>query len=276
MKQFFAVIFVVCFCTTSFSQYYYNDIISNQLTNKQQKLLLQNKINKVKIINKDADETLVEGFLVEQKINADATEIITITTSQSGAKSTFIAIYNSGKVTQTTDDNTGVQTTTTFVYLDDGKLNSVESYSKDTFMNSYMQEQHIWKYNTKNQPQQMLRIKNQKDTTMVNFVYDEKGLVAAETWIRKGKPIENYYYYYNEKGSLTDIARYNNRLQKIIPDFIFEYDQQGNLLQTTQVKPASNDYTKWKYFYNANGLKQKEICYDKKKQILGILEYTYN
>lgn len=276
MKQFFVLILAIVFYKTTFSQYYYNDIISNQLTNNQQKILLQNKINKVKIINKDADETVVEGFLVEQKINADASEIITTTTSQAGAKSTFIALYNNGKITQTTDDNTGVQTITNFSYLNDGRLNLVESSSKDTFMNSYMQEQHLWKYNTKNQPQQMLRIKNQKDTTIVNFVFDEKGFVAAETWIRKGKPIENYYYYYNENGLLTDIARYHNRLQKIIPDFIFEYDEQGSLIQTTQVKPASNDYTKWKYFYNTNGLKQKEICYDKKKQILGILEYTYN
>jgi hypothetical protein len=43
----------------------------------------------------------------------------------------------------------------------------------------------------------------------------------------------------------------------------------------TVVPEGSDDYQKWYYTYDDNGLKQAEFCYNKKNQLLGKIEYSY-
>ena len=88
--------------------------------------------------------------------------------------------------------------------------------------------------------------------------------------------IENYYYYYNDKNWLTDIVRYNNKAKKMLPDFLYEYDTEGRVSKMIQVIAGGTNYNIWVYTYNSLGLKEKEVCYDKKKQLLGTVEYLYN
>ena len=79
----------------------------------------------------------------------------------------------------------------------------------------------------------------------------------------------------NGKKQLTDVVRFNLKAQRMLPDFLFEYDEAGRIIQAVQVLQGSSDYTIWQYVYGPDGLKQKDILRDKQKQLLGRIEYTY-
>ena len=121
-----------------------------------------------------------------------------------------------------------------------------------------------------------MNIKNNKDTLKVSFSYDEKGNVAEEKWNRGGAVIENYYYYYDEDGLLTDVVRYNNRVRKLLPDFVYEYDENANIIKMTQTIKGGTDYFIWKYTYNDKNLKSTESCYTRKNELQGKVVYEYS
>ena len=89
-----------------------------------------------------------------------------------------------------------------------------------------------------------LKIKNKTDTIQVECLLDEKKLVAEERWKKKNKGIETYYYYYNDQQKLTDIVRFNARMKKFLPDYLYEYDTNGRISQLTQVSMSSASYIK--------------------------------
>lgn len=270
----FSIILFTTFAAKS--QYYYNDIIATNLGNAQQKLLLANNIKKIKVVNKEADGSLIEGFILEQKINKAGAEIVTTSTNQSGGISTLTSTYNNNKVIATTDNNFGVQTSTQYEYNDNGLLSSVKSSTIDTFMNSSTQELHLWQYNANNLPYKMFKIKNLKDTTVIDLVLDKDGTVAVEIWKKNNKVIESYFYYYNETSNIAQILRNDTYQGKMIPVTQMDYDAEGRVQKMIQVLSAGKSYNTWKYYYNTNGLKSKEECYDKQKQLVGTMEYSYN
>ena len=121
----------------------------------------------------------------------------------------------------------------------------------------------------------MLLIKNNTDTTVIDFAKDEQGNIAEEHWKKKGRQIETYFYYYNIQRQLTGVVRFNLKAQRLLPDYLFEYDENGTLTQLTQVPQGSADYMVWKYTYLPNGLKQNELLFNKQKQPIGRIEYSY-
>ena len=121
----------------------------------------------------------------------------------------------------------------------------------------------------------MIRIKDNADSTIVHFKKDEHQNITEELWLKKGRMIEHYYYYYNDKNQLTDIVRYNIEAQQMLPDFLFEYDENGMLSSLTQVPQGSSDYVVWKYIYDERGLKSKDVLFDKHQELLGTVTYTY-
>jgi hypothetical protein len=278
MKYFFALLVCNFFILNYINaQYYYNDILSLENSHQQQQLFKQNKIRTVKAISKESDGSIIEDFIVEQQINEDATEITTYSKTSAGNKSTLKSTFNQHKISTTISVADGVTTTTNYTYANDGKLLSIESTTIDTFITTASNEQHLWFYANNGKPTKMIKIKNNTDTITVNFVLDENNLVAEEHWYRKGKNIESYFYYYNKQNLLTDIVRYNNRLKKMLPDFMYEYNNNGKLQKMIQVLAGGTNYNTWFYYYNATtGLKEKEECFDKKKQLLGSVEYLYN
>lgn len=273
------LVFIFCFLAFKkiAAQYYYNDIVAIDYSNQQHKLLQQNKIRTIKAISKEKDETIIEDFILEQRINEDASEIITYSKTSAGNQSTLKSNYLNNKITKTESEGDGVSTITNYVYNNDGKLLSIESSTIDTFITTVSKEIHLWFYNNKGFPEKMYKIKNSTDTIFLNFILDEHNLVAEEHWYRKGKNIESYYYYYNDKNLLTDIVRYNNRAKKMLPDFMYEYDSLGKIKKMIQVLAGGSNYNSWIYYYNTTSqLKEKEVCYDKQKQLLGSIEYLYN
>ena len=122
----------------------------------------------------------------------------------------------------------------------------------------------------------MLRIKNRIDTTYVDFRLDEKGNVAEETEIHKGVRTEPVYYYYDTGNRLTDIVRYNRKAKRLLPEYMFEYSPSNQVIQKITVPSNSDNYLIWRYQYNPQGLKTKEVIYNKQKQLTGKVEYQYS
>ncbi len=277
MKLFFSLVtLALSVVNIANAQYYYNDIIATRISNTQQQLLLTNKIRLVKAQSKEIDNSITEGFTVEQKINKDASEIITTTKSSAGVSAILSSYYVGGKISKTKNESNDILTVTDYIYDNNGLLQTITSATTDTSMNSFSSETHTWFFNSNNNPIKMYRVKNNTDTTFVDFVLDDKQMIAVENWRRKGKTTESYFYYYNDKNQLTDIVRFNERLQKMLPDFVYEYDAAGRVKQMIQVLAGGSNYNTWKYTYSENGLKQKEACYDKQKQLVGVIEYIYN
>jgi hypothetical protein len=43
----------------------------------------------------------------------------------------------------------------------------------------------------------------------------------------------------------------------------------------TQTQSGSANYLIWRYSYNENGMKEKEVVFNKQKELLGRIEYRY-
>lgn len=275
MKHTFILLLVLQLTSQSKSQYYFNDIIATKQSNNQHQLLKTNGIRKVKIINKESDNTVVDGFKVEQEMNKDWNEVVTTSTSSIGS-STLTSYYSTSWIIKTQEVANGINNTLEYVYYENGLLQKITSNTLDTSIKRNSTESHEWFYTTNLLPLKMLKIKNNSDTTIIRFVTDEKGLVIEEHWSRKGKNTESYFYYYNEQNNISDIVRYNSRAKKMLPDFMYEYNENGTLKQMIQVMAGGSNYNTWVYTYLSNGLKEKELCYDKQKKLVGAVEYSYN
>ena len=135
-------------------------------------------------------------------------------------------------------------------------------------------EKHLWIYEGE-QLKKMIKIKGESDTTMVTLNRDEKGNITEEKSVRAGLSQPTIYYYYDDKGRLTDIVRYNQKAGRLLPDYVFEYNY-DRISSMLFVPAGSTDYQKWVYSYSSTGLKASETCYDKRKQLVVKINYTYS
>ncbi len=263
------------FSATTYSQYYYNDIVANGLSNQQFKLIKQAKIKTIKAISYDPNGEVTEGFIIEQQISNDFRKSVTTTALPDNSQSVLTVTYENNKVKKTIDANHKVETINNFTYNDQGLLINITSNTNDTAVKINSNEVHIWSYNTNNLPTALLKIKNKLDTTFIDFVYDEKGNIGEERWRRKSKTYETYYYYYNDKNLVTDVVRFNPRAKQLLPDFLYEYDDRNRVVKMTQITNGGSNYLVWNYSYNDKGLKESEVCYDKQKRLVGKIEYGF-
>jgi len=273
--KYLSVIALMLIFNSAFSQYYFNDIISNQYSNKQFQLIKAGKIKQVQAKSIDAQGQVTEGFSLTQDFNRNYSSSTTNSITAANINSVLTTQYNTDKVVSNNELSKGVETTVSYTYNPDGKLASIFSTTTDTALHYQTTEKHSWQYAANGKPLQMLRIKNEIDTLFIVFIMDEQGNIAEEHWKRKGVDIETYYYYYNAKNQLTDIVRFNKRVLKLLPDYLFEYDDQNRLATMTQVPAANSNYLIWKYAYNDNGLKKTEICTNRQKELIAKIEYSY-
>ena len=264
------------------SQYYFTDIVSHRQSDYQYKQLIAAKVKHIKAVSYGKDGTTVsKTFSLEQDIDGGGKKVITKTTLANSGTTIIENNYSNYKLISSLNSIvqplSTVTTKTDYTYGEQGTILSISSFSLDTIASvSDFSEKHIWQYNEKNVPIQLFNIKNKSDTLKVIFSYDEKGFVAEEKWYKKGHLIENYYYYYDADGLLTDVVRYNNRVRKLMPDFVYEYDDNANIAKMTQTIKGGTDYFIWKYTYNDKNLKATESCYTRKNELQGKVVYEYS
>lgn len=274
MKKFLAAALLL-FSSYSYSQYYYIDVIGTRQTNQQYKLIQNHQVKRINGTSFEASNEPSKDFLLEQLVTNNGQQITTRSSTIGSVESYFISYYQNGRLHHTTDSSSNAINKVEYQYDNAGRLLATNATSKDFDGTFTSTENHYWSYNDKGQPATMLKIKNGKDTTQVLFKYDDDDNVAEEIWQKRNRTIETYYYYYNAKKQMTDIVRYSRKAKQLIPDYIFEYDTNGRVIQMTQTQSASANYLVYKYAYNDRGLKEKEVVYNKQKELLGRVEYSY-
>jgi YD repeat-containing protein len=234
------------------------------------------KVRSVKVMSYESSGEPTQDFEGSQEINGNFTNITTRFKTALSGESELTTYFNAtGQLIRTVDTTDGAGSVSDYVYDDAGRIKRITNVS--TSAGGHQEKEvHNWTYDEQGRPQKMLRIKNETDTAYINFVLDEKGNVAEENSTRKGRQLPSYYYYYDDKNRLTDVASYNQKAKRLLPVYIFEYNAAGDISAMMVVPEGSDNYQKWYYEYGQRGLKIKETCYDKRKQMLGRIEYEYN
>ena len=259
------------------SQYYYRDIILPAENAAQQQLYKKHRVQQVYLRSFEADGSPSENFSCEIKPNSGFTQIRTVTKSEIAGNSSVTAFYNfKGQIYKSIDSSSEVISVYEYAFDSTGRLLLATNTVTGIMDKTKQGETHIWSYDSKGIPAYMLYIKGNKDTVTVRFLHDEDGnVIEEESWLNnvsKGKS----YYYYDSLSRLTDIVRYNERLQKLIPDYIFEYNDVNQLTQMTNIQQDAGDYIIWRYLYSEKGLRTEERGYNKQKKLVGRIEYQYS
>ncbi|HMP93363.1 MAG TPA: hypothetical protein PKD90_10855, partial [Phnomibacter sp.] len=225
-------------------QYYFQDIVVARQAAEQFGLLKKHKINTVTVQSFEADDSPIENFSLLQRVNAAQNQLVTQSKTDYTGKSELTTTYNPlGMPVSMVDSTNTTVVKTTYEYDAQGRLVAVHSHSYDEGQLYVAEEDHLFTYNAQGHPTQMLRIKRPgNDTLRVVFVPADNGKPGEEQWWRGGRKTETWYYYYDEDNNLTDIARYNARAKAIIPDYLFEYDEDNRLGKQTTVVAGSSDY----------------------------------
>jgi hypothetical protein len=258
-------------------QFYYSDIISNQVANSNYLNLKNDKIKRITITNipNNYTDKQQDGVTIQQIFTDNWKSLNTQTNLTVGLKSSSTTTYENNRIVKKVDEAKNVNSIIYYEYNAAGKLASIISASEDTSVNKGFTEKHIWNYDDKGLPNKMYKIKNGADTTAIIFLKDEQNNIAEERWMKAGKIIETYYYYYNDKNLLTDIVKFNLKVERMLPEFLFDYDVNNRLIKMTQIPFGSDNYIVWHYSYNEKDLKLAEFCYSKKGELLGQMDYSY-
>ena len=236
----------------------------------------ENKVLTITAAGYDPQGIQTTDFSEQQEILQSGS--ILKTTTRNGLSITVLLSHfdEQGRIISSIDSSGGVKSTTSYTYSKEGKILLIHNSTKDTSDEINSSEIHQWFYNEKGEPVKMLRIVNTNDSTEYHFHSDEKGNVADEQSFKKGSAGEMIYYYYNDMHNLTDIVRYNDKYKKLLPDYMFEYDDNDRVLQkTTLLSNLHLGYLIWRYVYNEKGLKTKEALFNKNKEMTGRIEYSY-
>ncbi len=274
MKFTLYIALLIIFFNKASAQFYYFDIFATNQTNQVYTQLKGLGIKKITGTSFEGREPS-KDFVLEQTIAADGSSITTRSATIGSAESFFTGFYSNNKVVNTIDSGNNAINSIAYEYDNAGRVTAINLISKDFDGEFAITELHQWSYNTKGLPEKMLKIKNTIDTTVVTFLLDDIDNIIEERWTKKGSRVETYFYYYNELKQLTDIVRYNRKAKAMLPDFMFEYDENGNLSQMTQPQSGSANYLTWRYAYNPNGLKAREVAFNKQKELVGRIEYSY-
>lgn len=277
-KYFFASCMLVSlFFQKTTAQYYHKDIVSVKQANTENLVLREQKIRSILVHSFEANGTPSEGFYCEKKFSRNFRTVETYTKSPGISKSLLVSNYNEkGLLIESSDSSEITAATNLYEYDDKDNIISITSYthSSDDDFSTALKEVHQYTYNEKGIPVKMLKIKNDRDSSLIDFLLDDKGNITDE--IEPGKNGKHYYYYYDDKNRLTDIVKYNVVKGALMADFIFEYNNANQISQMVSVEEGvSGDYLTWRYTYN-DGLRIIEKCYSKDKKLLGYFEYEYN
>ncbi|HEY9362926.1 MAG TPA: hypothetical protein VIQ00_06680 [Chitinophagaceae bacterium] len=272
-------IFLISILSVNFSakaQYYYKDVLGTIETNQLLNTYKANKIISVTINSTEAGGEVADNFSVQQYLDLNAGILKTISKSGSTEQSVLTTFFDDkGQVIKTIDSAGTMISTTIYDYTGDGLLHSIKSTATDTLKSINEIEEHEWFYTANGQPQKMLRKINNAASSEIKFLLDEKGNVTEEKTFKNGTATGTVYYYYNGENHLTDIVRYNNKAKKLLPDYMFEYSDDGKVIQKITVPGNSSDYQIWRYQFDDRGLKIREALFDRDKKLIGKIQYSY-
>lgn len=278
---------------TSFSlnaQYYYNDIVGTQDINTKMRNFVAAKVQSVTAAGYDDQGRKSTDFNEWQDVQSNQSVLkVTTRNGQSVARS-YYQFDDKTRLVNARDSSTDAQTVTVYTYDANGNLVNIKTTTSDAVHDFDQTKERQWTYTPEGKPKTMLLIVNGTDSISYKFTIDEHKNVADEMlYHRGGSQNQIYYtyednkvyYFYDDKNRLTDITRYNKKIDRLLPDFMFEYDDKNQVIQritvlsTVRYDTKAPDYLIWRYGYDDKGLRTKEVLYGKEKELKGKIEYTY-
>ncbi|TAD90939.1 MAG: hypothetical protein EAY75_04055, partial [Bacteroidetes bacterium] len=266
MRVFFSIlIFISGLAKTASAQYYYQDVLASKKTSQNFATFKAANIKRMAATSFEKDGTETENFSIAQLINQRDQTLTTITKSNFTGSYTMLTYFDpNNRVKQVVDSGVNIVNKTSYEHNAKGQLLAINTISfEPSDTNRYsVTEQRRYLWNANKQISAATVVKNGVDTTKIEFVYDPgSSNPALERWYRAGKKIETWYYYYDDAGRLTDVVRYNATAKRMLPDYVFEYNEKGQLVKQTIVLPGSNFYRNTVFEYNAQGLKTAESIF---------------
>lgn len=264
------------------AQYYYNDIIATRETNRQMQTYLANKVSTVAATGYDQRGMKATDFSEYQEVkeNGKALKASSIITLNKAV--IYSRFDDKARIISMTDSTSGIASTTTYTYDEAGRLSRIQNTIRDSANDFNQVETHIWTYDNAGKPARMWRLISNadlgpSDSLEIRFITDDNGNTGEEHTYRKGYETGYLYYYYDERNRLSDIVRYNNKVRKLLPDLMFEYDDNDRVIQkfTTVSNANMGSYLIWRYIYDERGLKVKEALFNNEKEMTGKIDYTY-
>ncbi len=262
---------------SSSAQYYYKDILSTQKLNNEFLILKNANIKLIKISSFDENDQPSEGFFCEKKVNKNFTQSEMMSKSNITGQSVLVTDYNNtGKIAKTTSTTPNTTNTVEFEYDPLGQISLIRTKTIADGDSAGIIETHEYTYNEEGKPVKMLRKKNNQLISTISFIADDKGNVIEED-AAGNTTDKKYYYYYDTNNHLTDIVHFNVIAQRLLPDYIFEYN--NNSTEPTQmisVDETGRNYFIWRYGYDDKQLPDIQKCYSKEKKLLGTIQFEYH
>ena len=282
--------FTLLVSVTLNAQYYYNDIIGTQEIAGKMKTYVTAKVRSVTAAGYDPQGKKTSDFNEWQDVQANGTILKVTTRNGQTVTRTYYQFDDKARLINARDSSTDEQSITTYLYDAADNLINIKTTSKDPLHDFDQTKEKQWKYTTEGKPEKMLLIVNGTDSIEYRFTLDENKNVKDEMMYHRGGSQNQIYYsyeqhkiyyFYDDLGRLTDITRYSVKIDRLLPDFMFEYDDSNRVIQRITVLSSVKydtkrpDYLIWRYGFNEKGLKTKEILYSKEKELKGKIEYSY-
>ncbi len=276
------------------AQYYYNDIIGTEETNRQMKTYLENKVRSVSASGYDQRGTKATDFSEVQEVKENGMALRVSSVTNMNRTVIYSRFDAKGRVISMIDSSTAIESITTYEYDANGRIARIKNTVKDSARDFNQEEIHQWSYNANGKAEKMWRIINNTDSLELRFIPDENGNPGDERSYKKGVETGQYYYYlddekkpkyvqtgviyyyYDDRKRLTDIVRFNLKAKRLLPDIMFEYDDKDRIIQKITTTSSVNlGYLIWRYIFDEKGLKSKEALFNDDKQLTGKIEYNY-
>ncbi len=275
-KIFSGITLLIAISSAANAQFFYKDIWTIQQLTKDFSILKNENVRTVVIKSFEDDGEPSQDFFCERKIDRDFTKSETVTRSIITQQSLLVSYYNErGWLIKTVDSTQTSLSRVEYTYDNKGHIIMVTNFTKANDENGGITETHQYIYNATGKPEKMIRRKNNADISTINFTIDDKGNVIDEEEIIRGVKGRKYFYYYDDKNHLTDVVHYNERAKRLLPDYMYEYNQSGQIKQMISTEDNISNYFTWKYTYNDQRLRESEKCYSKEKRLLGSIQYEY-
>lgn len=275
-KKIAALLLLTVLSTGTNAQYFYKDMWINQQLIKEFAIIKNENIRIVAVKSFEDDGEPSEDFFCERRIDRSFTKSETISRSNITQQSLLVSYYNErGWLTKTIDSSQTSLSRSEYEYDNRGRIIRITNFTKANDEAGGITETHQYIYNANGKPEKMIRRKNNADVSTINFIVDDKGNVIDEEEIIRGKKGRKYFYYYDDKNHLTDVVHYNERAKRLLPDYMYEYNPQGQIKQMISTEDNISNYFIWKYTYNNKRLRESEKCYSKERRLLGSIQYEY-
>lgn len=269
-------LFLLLFYFAASSQYYYKDLVAAADITRLMKTYTANNIKRITAKGITPEGSPSSEFSEVGEVNGTT---LKVTTNNNKSISTLKFTFNDrGQLINSIDSAINVKSVSTYTYDANGKIISISNSATDADSSGDFSQTEIHQYFYKDgKLDKMWRIINKKDSLEVRFVTEENGNVIEERNFRRGVLADPVYYYYDDRNRLTDIVRFNYKANRLLPDYLFEYDDNDRVIQKITTTSGNNlGYLTWRYLFDEKGLKTKEALFNKDKQLQGRIDYSYN